>query len=244
MSGLKILVNGGPGTGKSYFGIGCPKVAWLITEPGNLVLLETHPEMAKNVVWHEEFIPSPIEDIKKVFERLDAAILRAHMDFKEGKIETLFLDNISYLFENRWMYLNQYERLTGRDGVLDTRGMYGTLGRWGYKFTIMSLLSFAGNVIVSCHEMVEGEEAMASKVDKTTPIVPNILGGFREKIAGMFSASVYLDKKKLGENKYAYAARCEKGNMREAKNRLGLPEIVNDISYTSIMANLKKKATA
>lgn len=239
---LKILLNGGTGTGKSFFGIGCPKVAWLITEPGNLVLLDTHPQLKANVVWHEEFIPNPTEDIKATFARLDAAILRAHQDFKDGKIETLFLDNISYLFENRWIYINQYERLVTGSGALDTRGMYGTLGRWGYKFTIMSLLSFPGNVVVSCHEMVEGEEAMESKVDKTTPIVPNILGGFREKIAGMFSASIYLDKKKTGENKYSYIARCQKGNQRDAKNRLGLPEIVENVSYQSIVANLKKTA--
>lgn len=240
---IKVLVNGGPGTGKSFFGIGCPKVAWLLTEPGNLVLLDTHPEMAKNIAWSEEFIPSPVEDIKANFARLDAAILKAHKDYAEKKVETLFLDNMSYLFENRWMYINQYEKLVTGSGAVDTRGMYGTLGRWGYKFTIMSLLSFPGNVIVSCHEMVEGDEAMANKVDKTTPIVPNILGGFREKIAGMFSASIYLDKKKLGENKYQYIARCQKGGQRDAKNRLGLPEIVENVSYASIMANLKK-ATA
>ena len=244
MSSLKVLVNGGPGTGKSYFGLGFPKVAWLLTEPGNLVLLETHPELKKNVAWYEEFIPSPTEDIKATFVRLDAAIMKAHTEFKEGKIETLFLDNISFLFENRWLFINFYEKLVGSGGTLDTRGMYGTLGRWGYKFTIMSLLSFPGNVIVSCHEMVEGEAAMEGKVDKSTPIVPNILGGFREKIEGMFSASIYLDKKRVAENVYKYYARCQKGNMRSAKNRLGLPEIVEDISYGNIIKSIGKEVNS
>ena len=91
---LKVLANGSTGTGKSYFGLGFPKVAWLLTEPGNLVLLETHPHLKQNVVWAEEFIPSPIEDIKITFERLQKAILRAYTECKEGKIDTLFLDNV------------------------------------------------------------------------------------------------------------------------------------------------------
>lgn len=237
---LKVLVNGGTGTGKSYFGLGFPKVAWLLTEPGNLILLDTHPHLKQNVVWHEEFIPSPIEDIKITFERLNKAILRVHQECKEGKIDTLFLDNISYLFENRWIYINQHEYLKNASGLEDRRGMYGTLGRWGYKFMLMSILSFPKNVVVSCHEMTESEEALGRKVDKSTPIVPNILGGMREKIAGMFSASIYLDKKRQGQDKYQYLARCQKGNLREAKNRLGLPEVIENISYNSIIANIKK----
>jgi len=237
---LKVLANGGTGTGKSYFGLGFPKVAWLLTEPGNLVLLDTHPHLKQNVAWSEEFIPSPIEDIKVTFDRLNKAILRAHTECKEGKIDTLFLDNVSYLFENRWIYINQYETLRAGGGALDTRGMYGTLGRWGYKFMLMSILSFPKNVVVSCHEMTESDEAMNKKVDKTTPIVPLILGGMREKIAGMFSASIYLDKKRTGQDKYQYLARCQKGNLREAKNRLGLPELIENISYDSIISNIKK----
>lgn len=232
---IKVLVNGSPGTGKSFFGLTFPRVAWLITEPGNEILLETHPELAKNVVWHESFIPSPLENVKSVFERLDKAIDKAHKEGVDGTVETLFLDNISYLFENRWLYINQHEKILTGSGALDTRGMYGTLGRWGYQFTLIKLLSFTKNVVVSCHEMVEGDEAMGSKVDKSTPIVPNIIGGFREKISGMFSAAIYLDKKRVGENKYQYVARCQRGNQRDAKNRLGLPEIVENISYQAML---------
>ena len=76
---------------------------------------------------------------------------------------------------------------------------------------------------------------MERKVDKSTPVVSNILGGFREKIAGMFSASLYLEKKRVGDNKYQYLARCQKGGQRDAKNRYGLPEIVENVSYQSII---------
>jgi len=235
----KTLANGYAGSGKSYFCLTHPKVAWLITEPGTDILLSTHPELAKNVVWHEMFIPSPSEDIKSVMERMDKALIKAHNEFKEGKVETLAFDNLTYYVENYWIYLNKYRKVLGKDGALDTRSMYGVLGRDLYKFILTYILSFPGNVVVTCHEQMEGEEALERKTDKTTPIVPNLLGGMRDKIGGMFSASIYLDKKRIGPGNYQYLARCEKGNLREAKNRYGLPEIIEDVSYNKIINAIK-----
>ena len=245
MSGMKLktLVNGYAGSGKSRYLLTHPKIAWLITEPGSEILLETHPELAKNVIWKEEFIASPLEDIKAVFERLDKAVIRAHQDAKDGKIETLGLDNMTFLSENRWIYINKYEKTVTTQGALDTRGMYGTLGRWLYSFTLTSLLSFPGNVIATCHEQMENEDAMELRADKSTPISPSILGGFREKADTLFSASIYLDKKRMGDNQYKYVARCQKGNQRNAKNRYGLPELVEDISYHKIIETINANKT-
>ncbi len=231
---LKTLACSYPGAGKSYFALTHPKSAWLITEPGSEILVETHPHLAKNLVWKEEFIPSPVEDVKAVFERLDKAIVKAHTEAKDGLVETLILDNLSFLMEYRWQYINKYERQVSSNGSLDTRSMYGTLGRWGFQFIINSILSFKGNVVVTCHEQVEGEEAMANKVAKSTPIVPSILGGLRDKLEGMFSAAIYLDKQKTAQG-YKYVARCQKGGQRNAKNRFGLPELVEDVSYSKII---------
>lgn len=235
MAYLKTLVSGYAGSGKSYFALTHPKVAWLLTEPGSEVLLETHPGLAKNVAWWESFLPSPEEDIKQVFERLDKAILRAFQDFKDGKVETLVLDNVTMLSENRWIYISQHEKLTSRSGEIDTRGMYGTLGRWLYLFTLKNLLSFKGNVVISCHEMSEEEQNEKGVSVKTGNVIPNILGGFREKIEGMVSASIYLDKKNVGQGVYKYMARCQKGSGRNAKNRFGLPEWVENVSYQEII---------
>ena len=235
----KTLANGYTGSGKSRFLLTHPKIAWLITEPGTEILMDTHPELGKNVVWFEHFIPSPGENVKLVLERAKKAVLKAHQDYKDGKIETLGLDNLTYYVANYWMYLNEFQPIKTRSGELDTRSMYGRLGTDIYKFIYCDILSFPGNVIVTCHEQYEGEEAMERKTDKTTPIVPNILGGIREKIGGMFSASIYLDKKRVGEGNYKYLARCQKGNLREAKNRLGLPEIIEDISYPKMIECIK-----
>ncbi|MBU2052537.1 ATP-binding protein [Patescibacteria group bacterium] len=237
---LKTLVLGYEGSGKSTYLLSHPKIAWLLTEPGSEILLEAMPEYKQNVVWMEQFIPSPSEDIKDVFKRLDAAVLRAHTEAKEGKIETIGLDNMTYLSANRFMYIEKYEKTFGKSGEINTQAMYGSLGRWLYQFTLTNILSFPGHVVVTCHEQMESEDALEAKTDKTTPIVPNITGGFREKIGGMFSAVIYLDKQRIGENKYKYVARCQKGNMRLAKNRYGLPEIVENVNYQSIMEAINK----
>jgi hypothetical protein len=232
---LKTLALGYEGSGKSTFLLSHPKVAWLLTEPGSEILLETMPEYKKNVVWFEQFIPSPSEDIKDVFKRLDAAILRAHTEAKEGKIETLGVDNLTYLSVNRFSYIEKYEKTFGKSGEVNTQAMYGALGRWLYNFTLTSVLSFPGHVVVTCHEQMESEDALEAKTDKTTPIVPNITGGFREKVGGMFGAAIYLDKQRVAANQYKYVARCQKGNMRLAKNRYGLPELVENVSYSAII---------
>ena len=237
---IKALVNGGTGTGKTYFGFTCPKVAYICTEPNGLDTARANPNLLSNLVWADEFIPSLTEDIKLTFDRMEKSIQQAHEDYSKGLIETLFLDNFSYLAENRWIYIQKYESNKTNSGAIDTRGNYGTLARWLYNFTLTRLLSFKGNVIVTCHEQTEGEEAMEAKTDKSMTIQPSIIGGFRDKVAGMFSASIYLFKNRTGENNYKYTARCQKGNQREAKNRYNLPEIVENVSYKAIIDSIGK----
>jgi len=240
---LKILSNGGSGTGKTYLGFTFPKIAYIGTEPNGLDTARSNKALLENLVWADEFIPSTQEDIKVTFDRMEKSIEQAHKEQAEGKVETLFLDNFTYLSENRWIYLNKYELLRTSSGAVDTRGMYGILSRWLYNFTLTRLLSFKGNVVVSCHEQTEGEEAMEGKVDKSMTIAPAILGGFRDKVAGMFSASIYLEKRRKGENQYEYWARCQKGNQREAKNRYNLPELIQNVSYQTIFESIGKGLT-
>ena len=96
-------------------------------------------------------------------------------------------------------------------------------------------------MIVTCHEQREDDEALADKVDPSTPIVPNILGSFRNKVGGLFSANLFLGvKKEAKDGKYHYYARCLKGDQRSAKNRYGLPEVVEDVSYEKLVAALPK----
>lgn len=244
---LKILANGGTGTGKTYFAMTSPKWAYVGIEPGGYDTALSNPHLQANEVMRGEFMPSPTENMKQVMERMEKFIKEAHERAAKGEVESLIIDNISYLSENRWIYINQFEPQKTQTGAMDTRGMYGELGRWLYKFTLTQALSFPGNVFVTSHEMKEDEEEMSRKVDPTVPILPNILGGFRAKVAGMFSASIYLDKKKVAASqdgktpaRYVYSARCQKGNMRDAKSRYNLPEIVENISYKRIVEEIEK----
>jgi len=238
----KTLANGQTGTGKTFFAMTHPKFAYLGTEPNGLDTAKSNPFLMDNLVWADEFLNSTTEDVKVTFERLDKAIDQAHKDQAEGKVETLVLDNFTYLSENRWIYINKYEAIRTSSGALDTRGMYGTLGRWLYNFTITKILTFKGNVVVTAHVQTEGDEAMENKVDKSMTLSPAILGGFRHMVGGMFSASIYLDKKRIGDNKYMYLARCQKGANFEAKNRYNLPEIVENVSYQEIIKSIGKGA--
>lgn len=241
---IKAIVNGQTGTGKTQFVFTCPKVAYLCTEPNGLDTARANPTLLENLVWADEFIPSVGEDIKATFERLDKAIDKAHADQATGEVETLGLDNFTFLAQNRWIYINKYEIARTKSGEVDIRAMYGTLSRWLYSFTLIKLLSFKGNVIITCHEQTEGEEAMDGKVDKSMTIAPSILGGFRDMVGGMFSASLYLEKRRKSENTYEYWVRCQKGNQREAKNRYNLPELIQNVSYKTILESIGKGAQA
>ena len=256
---LKILASGPAGSGKTYLGFTFPKIAYLCTEPNGLDTARSNPKLIDNLVWADEFLPKEIvqdekgvvqlvkqgeeivsEPISSTFIRLDKAIEQAHKDYAEGKVETLFVDNGTFLIENRWIYINRHEAIKTAQGALDTRGMYGILGRWAYKWVITKLLSFPGNVVMTTHEQTEGEEAMAHKTDKSMTISPALLGGIRNEIGGMFSAHIFLEKRRKGENAYEYWARCQKGANREAKNRYNLPEWVQSVSYQAILDSMGK----
>lgn len=258
---LKVLASGPAGAGKTQFGFTFPRIAYLGTEPNGLDTARSNPALLENLVWADEFIPKEIvkdekgviqlitdpssgeiisEPISATFARLDKAIEQAHRDYAKGEVDTLFLDNGTFTMENRWIYINRHEKLTTTSGALDTRGMYGILGRWAYGFFTQKILSFKGNVICTTHEQTEGEEAMAKKVDKAMSISPALLGGIRNEIGGLFSAHLFLDKKRVAENTYVYSARCQKGANREAKNRYNLPEIVQNVSYKAILESIGK----
>lgn len=237
---LKMMAIGASGTGKTHFAGSFPKTYFLSLEPGGMDTIRTNQELKKNLVGWDEFIPESPADTKRIFDELNKATLDAKELAKKGEIETLVLDNISFLSENRWIYINQYEKeVSATTGVLNTQAMYGKLARWLYQFVLMQILTFPGNVVVTAHEQLESDEALEKKPDKTTPVLANILGGFRDKADGMFSLVIYLNKLK-SDTGYKYMARTNKGNQRNAKSRINLPEIIEDISYGKLKEIIDK----
>lgn len=237
---IKLMSVGPTGSGKTFLASSFPKSYFLITEPGGEETFLNNPTLKKNVVDHKHFIPTSAENTKEVFERLDKACDEARERTIKSEIKTLVLDNMTYLAENKWAYINKYEPVYSvKTGELDTRGMYGVLGRWLYQFTLMKLLTFPGNVVVSVHQKLESDEAMAKKPDKSSPVVPSILGGFRDDAPGLFSAVFYLACKN-DSGKFRYFARTKQGQGKLAKNRYNLPEVIENISYATIMEAMEK----
>lgn len=229
---------GETGTGKTHNMMTYPRIAVISTEPNHHLTWETKPELKKNLVAHTYFIPEDNDTFKEYFINIKKKIAEYKKMFIDGKVDTLGIDNFTYLMKNRWIWQNKYQKLYSiKTGELDTRGMYGQLRSWAYQYVLMNIISFPGNVVLNTHLQVESEEAMKKKIDKSLDEVPNILGGFRDDIGGLFSNIFYLSKleDKTKKGGYAFKARTNKGNGKNAKNRLGLPTIIDDVSYQAIM---------
>lgn len=233
---------GESGSGKTHLAATYPKCYFLITEPASEETWLNVPELRKNIVGFEHFIPSR-ESLKDMFKNITAEIGIVKDLFEKGEVETLVIDNLTYLVHNRWLWINEFEKKFTVKGEVDIRGMYGDLRTWGFHFMLMELLSFKGNIVVNVHEQLENEDALDKKVDKSITVVPNVIGGLRNDLDGLFSNVFYLYKRaeKVGnQTVYKYYAQTNKGNNRNAKNRLNLPTIIENVSYQTIKDAMDK----
>jgi len=244
---LRALVLGEPGNGKTHFAATCPKVYYMGFSLGESDTFVVQPELRKNIVKIASLVPSNDAELKQLFGDLDTGvenglihkcIVEAKEMFVKGEIETLVIDTVTYLVDYLWQYLDKFCKKLGRGGEVDTRSMYGDLNTKLTRLIGLNIISFPGNLICTAHELMESEENMERKVDQNSPIVANITGGFRNKIEGMFSLVMYLQKLEKG-GQYSYWARVNKGNMRRAKSRIPLPPTIQNISYSVIMKEIE-----
>ncbi|MFA5133058.1 MAG: AAA family ATPase [Candidatus Paceibacterota bacterium] len=238
---IKALAIGETGSGKTYFASTFPKSYFLMTEPNGEDTFLTMPTLRVNVVGFDRFIPESAKDTKRVFDELKKATLEARQLAKDKQIETVVLDNITYLAEYRWMYINEFEKEVSKStGEPNTMAMYGKLNRWLNEFVIQDLLTIPANLIVTVHQMLESDEALEKKPDKSNPVMPSILGGFRDTIGGLFSHILYLAKKEAG-GKYQYVARTNLGQGKNAKSRFpNMPPVIENISYATFKDTIVK----
>lgn len=256
---FNVLVNSKFGDGKTYHGLTYPKVFYAGNEPQGLELLRTKEgqPLLSNLVEYEFLTPESNEDLKDLFDesdgfkgRLYKTIRHAKDLYKEGKVDTLFFDNFTFFAENRWAYQNTFKKVfSEKKGTIDTQSMYQDLGVYLDKFTTMWLLTFPGNLVVSCHlkreseDTIEGNEKTKNRaraVDLDSDISPAVRGGFRFMIEGKFRASIYLERKmESGNPKFiAYCQRTKVfGTTVAAKNNYGLPVKVENCTYKSLMEN-------
>ncbi len=235
---IKALVIAETGAGKTYFAGSFPRSYWIITEPSGYDTIEG-TEYEKNTVKRVECIPSPLIGLKETFTKIDEAVKEAHQMANDGLVDTLIIDNLTYFSVNRWLYTEKYGKIYSKDGEINKLAMYADLGDYLYEFVYWNITSFPGNAIVTCHEKNEHEQTLQKKLDKSLSKVPDIVGGFRDRAHGLFSLVIFLDKK-LKQGKYEYTAQTNKGNGRLAKNRYSLPNIVENISYDSLLKVITK----
>jgi hypothetical protein len=136
-------------------------------------------------------------------------------------------------------------------GSVNKLQMYGGLKAWLFRFVICECLPFAGNVVITCHLKNESEEKMRKKKDQAVDLTPNVLGGFRDECEGLFAASLYLERRTSTKADAAgkpstttrYICYTQQqmalGSKILAKNRYGLPPIIEDISYDKIMEHIR-----
>jgi hypothetical protein len=240
---LKVLLNGAFGSGKTFGAMTFPRWAYAQIEPNGLMTAKSNPHLMENMVEADQFILSKDEDVGETFKRLSAYCSKAREMAKKGEIETFILDNLSHLSVNRWAHIEKYEKaVSAKTGKEDTQAMYGTLSKWLYKFILTEVVSLPCHVVVCCHTQDEETDDGTGKLVATGRVISQTLGGFRNQASSLFNASLFLECKSQ-KGVHTYSAQCLPSHQFAAKNNVGLPQIVENISYKTIMENLHRDVT-
>ncbi len=189
-----------------------------------------------------------------------------------GKVKTVVIDGWTYLNDHRVAEIWECEPILTDSNKLDTQQMYGKLSRSMQRFLISDLLPMATrqhvNVVITCHlqrlseEQIKGpDDTGASSYQRqlnrkrrksvmahvNSDLAPRIEGGLREKIEGLVSASIYLDRRIDAARGIVYEAYCDlavgMGSVVPGKNRFGMvPKI--DITDGSLWNELQPETIA
>lgn len=200
----------------------------------------------------------------------------------EKKIETVFLDGFNYLATLKWTQICESkgvvwtEKQTMDRKEADQRSWYDALGSYLDHLVLQNLLPLATrdrlNVVVSSHVQRESENTVKGiqvarsataleqqaqskrQVNLDSDLSPQVLGSFRQRIAGLPSAMIYLedrleqdaDGKEIVQY-YAYCRRTRSESLDTvilAKNRFGLGtlRLTNGNLYKTIIHKIANAA--
>jgi hypothetical protein len=201
----------------------------------------------------------------------------------ERRIETVFLDGFNYLATLKWTQICESKGVVWTEKQAmdrkesDQRGWYDALGSYLDHLVLQNLLPLATrdrlNVVVSSHvqreskNTIEGvqaartvqqqEQAAAGKrqVNLDSDLSPQVLGSFRQRIAGLPSAMIYLEDRleqdAQGKEVVQYYAYCRRARSESldtvilAKNRFGLGtlRLTNGNLYKTIVAKITAQSS-
>lgn len=260
------------GAGKTLQAHSFPKCYTISCDPAGLETLRQprNASFLANLIEYEELQVGTKEELNEVFRSSATAnerrsiygcLARARELAEQGAIETLIIDGFTYFADIKWRQINEYEvAKSASTGNIDTQAMYRNLGLYLHRFVASDLMTMATrhqlNVILTTHLKRESEETVqgnakianrAKKVMTNSDIAPMIEGGFRNKLAGLVGADLYLEKT-IQDGKTQYVALCDItrgfGTTVNAKNRYGLPArlpLTDGSLYAAIMDALKLK---
>jgi hypothetical protein len=223
---VKMLVSGGPGSGKTRLFSTAPHPFVIASEDGVLTLHKhaiPYIKLDDGMAIYEDFLEilRAARENRKI-EMADGTIL----DF--GKIETLCLDSV-------WMLNSRLKK-----EILESGNMRNAQkDLWGVlldqiKDCILQLIDMDYHIIVTVGEAVKTDE-----MDSDEKIITyNFQGSFRNEIGYLFDFNLYMVKEQRGRNTI-YKCFTNDENNRTAKARIGgLPKEMINPSFKDIIKYL------
>jgi hypothetical protein len=224
---VKMLVSGGPGSGKTHLISTAPNPFVIAAEDGVLTLHKfaiPYIKIDDNMAVYEDFL-----------EILRAAREKRKIDLGDGKvldfatIETLCLDSV-------WMLNSRLKKEILESGSIRNaqKDLWGVLLDQ-IKDCVLQLIDMDYHIIVTVGEAVKTDE-----MDSDEKIITyNFQGSFRNEIGYLFDFNLYMVKEQRGRNT-VYKCFTNDENNRSAKARIGgLPKEMVDPSFKDIIKHLE-----
>jgi len=273
-----VCLVGPQGSGKTQAGCGFPKVYYIGTDPTGLDTIfyqEQCAPLVNNLVHVEILNGLPLDQVFANDENdptsIFGSIAYATKLAEEGKVKTIFIDNLTYLIDPmKWNHIDG-------DGQRDKRQAFGQVAAFASDLVLSRLLPLAPrkgiNIVIAMHIQRESRDAVegvsevvlssassnAKKMEQLgqskrhinlkSDLSPMVMGSLRQKIGGMPSAMLWLNNE-TSDKGLQYLAYTQKQYVPawdaeiEAKNRYGLPPVLNltNASLYATLVQASKKA--
>lgn len=225
---VKVLLSGGPGSGKTTMIGTAPRPFVIATENGMLTLHKHNIPYIKiddNMAVYEDFLEIlRAAREKRKIDMPDGSVL----DF--GTIETLCLDSV-------WMLNSRLKKEIVESGSI--RNAQKEL--WGVlldqiKDCVLQLIDMDYHIIVTVGEAVKNDE-----MDQDEKVITyNFQGSFKNEIGYLFDFNLYMVKEQRGRNTI-YKCYTNDENNRTAKARIGgLPKEMLNPSFKDLIKHLEE----